>query len=116
MQTFLLTDVIFVMCTLINFQIKLSVLKYLLSASQWVYPGLLLASSVLFIASLCLTQLWLSDWSADQPINATSDSTDSRLGVYGGLAALQGSFENTVLKDLRLQCTFLAVPSSLMCF
>lgn len=44
-----------------------------------------------FIAALCSTNIWLSFWSNDKPINGTQDTklTDLRLGVYGGLAVFQ---------------------------
>ncbi len=75
-------------------QIKLSVLKHLLKAAEWLHPCVLLVSVLLFIVSQCMTQLWLSEWSRDQPINGTQNEEliNVRLGVYGGLAILQGRF------------------------
>ena len=45
-----------------------------------------------FIAAQVGTNVWLSEWSSDGPVNGTwpRDRTDMRLGVYGGLGLAQG--------------------------
>ena len=45
-----------------------------------------------FITSQVLTNIWLSTWSSEEPINGTSNLEETKysLGVYGGLGAMQG--------------------------
>jgi hypothetical protein len=52
-----------------------------------------LAFYVMFVASQCFTNIWLSLWSTDPlPINGTVNTSlrNLRLGVYGGLGLVQG--------------------------
>ena len=74
-----------------TWKVKLPVLKHLMEAAGWLYPGLLLFSCILYASVQCVTQLWLSDWSNDKLVNGTQDQklVNIRLGVYGGLAGLQ---------------------------
>ena len=48
------------------------------------------------------TNIWLSDWSNDNPYNANGtydrELADYRLGVYGGLGAAQGTTQNNDIK------------------
>ncbi len=48
-------------------------------------------SHVFFMVAQIMTNIWLSEWSNDMPVNGTydPDRTDYRLGVYGGLGAGQ---------------------------
>ncbi|XP_078692715.1 multidrug resistance-associated protein 1-like isoform X6 [Branchiostoma floridae x Branchiostoma belcheri] len=45
-------------------------------------------------AASIYSNIWLSEWSNDQPINGTQDTAkrDLRLGVYGALGIAQGAF------------------------
>lgn len=52
-----------------------------------------------FITAQVLTNIWLSTWSSDVPVNGTADMdlTEYRLGVYGGLGAMQGTIKTLLL-------------------
>ena len=82
-------------------QIKASVIGSYVKAAGWGYPLLLAVSFLMFVLVQCATQLWLSEWSRDQPVNGTADRdlTNLRVGVFGGLAAVQSK-----------QCFLLATP------
>ncbi|KAI0215965.1 Multidrug resistance-associated protein 1 [Lamellibrachia satsuma] len=75
-----------------NGSVKLSVFTCYLRACGYVFwPGIIVWC-LLFIASQTTTNIWLSMWSNDKPgPNGTVDTNlrDLRLGVYGGLGALQ---------------------------
>ncbi len=45
-----------------------------------------------YLVAQVFTNVWLSEWSNDQPVNGSQDIglRDLRLGVYGGLGGLQG--------------------------
>ena len=51
-----------------------------------------LLSYIVYITSNVYNQIWLSEWSNDQPVNGTQDIglRNLRLGVYGGIGLLFG--------------------------
>ena len=70
---------------------KLKVVMSYIRAASKRYAVTMSVSVCFFIAAQCCTNIWLSEWSQDQPVNGTQDTelTNLRLGVYGGLAAAQ---------------------------
>ena len=58
-----------------------------------------------YLATQVGSNIWLSEWSNDQPtVNGTQDLAlrDLRLGVYGGLGAGQGKDKTNVANSLVL--------------
>lgn len=74
------------------FQVKWSVIWTFVKAGGLSYLFLVIVFHMLFTGAQVMTNLWLSEWSDDQPVNGTmdQDQVHMRLAVYGGLGALQG--------------------------
>ena len=75
---------------------KVSWSVYILFLSQmtWIVVSGIFTFYVLSNACNLLTNLWLGDWADDSKNASRVNSTewrDYRLGVYGGLGALQGA-------------------------
>ena len=76
-----------------TFQIKGNVLSAYIQAGGLHFMSGYLLSFCAYVTGQVLTNIWLSAWSDDQPVNGTipMDQTTYRLGVYGGLGAVQGN-------------------------
>ena len=64
---------------------------------------------VFYVATQIATNIWLSEWSNDQPEpDGTQDTglRDLRLGVYGGLGAAQGTYTFIILPMEKVELNF----------
>ena len=74
--------------------VKLAVIKSYVRAASSKFAVMLGVSLAFFIASQSFTNIWLSWWSNDRPVNGTQDRDllNLRLGVYGAMGAAQSKY------------------------
>ena len=87
--------------------------KYIQSGG-WTYFLLFLLGFLSYIPLNLGTNVWLSRWTSDVPVNGTANpaTTRMRLAVYGALCAGQGKYV-PILLDLFLSLT--NESSNMMC-
>ena len=80
------------------FQISFGVFAIYLKSCGVLMSVVTIVFYIIYVATQVGTNIWLSEWSNDQPEpDGTQDTAlrDLRLGVYGGLGGGQGKFNHS---------------------
>ena len=82
-----------------NDQVDGQVIKEYIKAGSLQAFTVIIIGQLLYIAAQTATQIWLSEWSNDSMNDTMAISQEPyRLGVYGGLVFLQGTYNIYLLK------------------